>query len=238
MRNQWLKPVLLLGLSLNLSSAFAADQHAGDIQPWLENGQIQLNANLFEADFGDLSGGLYRTDDPGFDANTTLGAFGAGNWLWFQGLNSLKFWDGASWSNSVPNGEHIQIDDALGNTSVFTTSGTTNPAGVIGEFDTFGDIHEHLDMSIYNASNSLGGTVGAYWITLQLFETLPETPAALRSSASFDIIFNRGLNTVAFEAAVAQAAVSSVPLPATVWMFVSALMGWLSLGRRRGSFNG
>jgi hypothetical protein len=34
MRNQWLKPALLLAMSLNLTTAFAADehQHAGDIQ--------------------------------------------------------------------------------------------------------------------------------------------------------------------------------------------------------------
>lgn len=234
MRNQWLKPALLLAMSLNLAPAFAADehQHAGDIQPWLENGQIKLNATLFEADFGDLAGGTFSTDDPGFDADTDHGAFGAGNWLNFQGLSSLKFWNGTSWGNSLPNGEYIQIEDALGNTSTFPGSGISNPTGVIGEFDLAGDIHEHLDFTIYNSSNVKGGSVGAYWITLSLFETVANSSIPLASSENFSIIFNRGLTEVAYESAV-----SAVPVPAAFWMFGSAFLGWLSVARGRKHLN-
>ena len=230
MRTLWLKTLLPLALSVNLSPAFAAGehQHAGDIQPWKENGQIELNATLFEADFGDLFGGSYRTDDPGYDADTDHGAFGAGNWLWFQGIGSLRFWNGSAWSNAVPNGEHIDIDDALGYTSIFSTAGISNATGVIGEFDSFGDLHEHLDMAIRDSSNALVGSTGAYWITLSLFETAPNSQVALATSSNFDIIFNRGLSEANYEAAVA-----AVPLPAAVWMFGSALMGWLWSGRRR-----
>jgi len=232
MSNLWLKPAMILGLSINLSAPLAAEQHDGDIQPWKQGGQIELNGTLFEADFGDLSGGAYRTDDPGYDADTALGAFGAGNWLWFEGIGSLQFWDGSAWSNSVLNGEYIEIEDALDNTSVFSADGVSNGAGVIGQFDSDGDIHEHLDMAIRNASNALGGSVGAYWITLQLFETVADSQTPLAISASYDIIFNRGLASADFEAAVS-AATAPVPLPAAVWMFGSALMGWLYTGRRR-----
>lgn len=230
MRNSWLKPALSLALSVNLSLAFASGdhQHAGDIQPSKGNGNIELNATLFEADFGDLSGGKFRTDDPGFDADTDHGAFGDGNWLWFQGVGSLKFWNGSIWSNALLNGERIEIEDALGNITTFNASGVSNPFGVVGAFDNTGDIHEHLDFSIRNASNALGGSVGAYWITLQLFETAPNSQVALASSRNFDIIFNRGLSKDDYEAAV-----SAVPVPAAVWMFGSALMGWLWTGRRR-----
>jgi hypothetical protein len=234
MRNQWLKPALLLAMSLNLPTAFAADehQHAGDIQPWLENGQIKLNATLFEANFGDLAGGLYSTDDPGFDADNDHGAFSAGNWLNFQGLSSLKFWNGSSWSNAVPNGEYVKIEDALGNTTKLSVSGVDNAAGVIGDFDAAGDIHTHLDFTIYNSSDVKGGSVGAYWITLSLFESAPFSSIPLASSENFSIIFNRGLTEVAYESAV-----SAVPVPAAFWMFGSAFLGWLSVVRGRKSLN-
>jgi len=237
MSNIWLKPSLFLGLSINLSAALAVEQHDGDIQPWKQGGQIELNGTLFEADFGDLSGGAYRTDDPGYDADSALGAFGAGNWLWFEGIGSLQFWDGSAWSNSLLNGEHIEIEDALGNISVFSENGISNGAGVIGQFDTGGDIHEHLDMAIRNAGNALGGSVGAYWITLQLFETVAESQTPLAVSSTYDIIFNRGLTGEDFEAAVAAAsATAPVPLPAAAWMFGSVLMGWLYAGRRRHAY--
>lgn len=223
-----LSGVLLLGLTL-APVAFAADQHAGDVQPWLENGQIQLNAELFESDFGDLPGGLYRTDDPGYDADTAKGAFGANNWLWFSGIGSLQFWNGAAWTSTVPNGEHVEVVDAIGNTTVFTTSGVTNPNGVVGQFDSLGDLHEHLDMSVWNASNVLGGTVGAYWITLALFETAPESQIPVSTpSVPFSIIFNRGLSTADYETAV-----SAVPVPAAVWLFGSSILGLMGLARRK-----
>lgn len=231
MRNHWLKPALLLALGLNISSAFAATdhQHMGDIQPWKVGGQIYTNGSVFEADFGDISGGLYSTDDPGIDADTAKGAFGAGNWLRFQGLGSLKFWDGSIWSNTVPNGEYIEIEDALGNTTTFTTSGVSNPIGVIDQLDSGGDLHSHLDMTIKNASNVKGGSIGAYWIMMELFETAPDSldPVSM-ASAPFSIIFNRGLGHEAFETAV-----SAVPVPSAVWLFGSALMGLLSARRSR-----
>jgi len=232
MKHQLLKCGLTAVMAANLSVAFAADQHAGDIQPWKANGQIELNATLFEADFGDLSGGLYRTDDPGYDAATDSGAFGAGNWLWVTGLDSLKFWDGLVWANSVPNGEYIGLTDALDNVTTISSFGVQNAFGVIGEFDSTGDIHEHLDMAIFNSADVRGGSVGAYWITLQLFESLPNSQEALATSSRFDIIFNRGLGHEAFETAVS-ATTSPVPLPGAAWLFASALVGLLGAGNRR-----
>lgn len=234
MRNQWIAPILAVGLSLTVSAASAADQHAGDIQPWKANGQVLVNGEWFEADFGDLSGGLYRTDDPGYDANTASGAFVAGNWLWFSGLNSLQFWNGSVWSNTVPNGEHIELTDALGNVTTFNTSGVQNASGVIGQFDDAGDIHEHLDMAIRNESNALGGTVGAYWITLHLFETLPDsTTPVSTASTPFHILFNRGLAHADFELAVEAASAAPVPLPGAVWLFAPAMAGLLGFGRSK-----
>lgn len=241
MRKQWVQPAIMLALSLNIFSASAAEhQHEGDVQPWKVGSQVYTNGELFEADFGDLPGGLFRTDDPGFDVDTALGAFGAGNWLRFQGLGSLSFWDGSSgssdssWSNTVLNGEYIQFEDVLGNQTTFSTSGVSNPVGVIDQLDSAGDLHSHLDMSIRNASNALGGSVGAYWVTLQLFETAPYSLVPVSDfSAPFSIIFNRGMQTAAFETAVS-AALAPVPIPSAIWLFGSAVVG-LVVSRRRPS---
>ncbi len=214
-----LKSVLLFA-AFN-SGAWAAEQHHEDIQPWLAQGKVQLNNTLFEADFGDLGGGLYKTDDPGFDVDEAKGGFTPGNWLRFEGIGSLKYWGGSSWSSSLVNGEEIRIEDALGNITVFDGAGVTNPVGVISDVDSNGDVHTHIDMSIWDNTGNLGGTVGAYWVSLKLFDTLPNdaTPVS-EASDVINLIFNRGLDHEDYEAAVA-----AVPVPAAVYLFISALFG-------------
>jgi len=231
MLNKIVLPAVALAIGLSVSNVYAA-QHLGDIQPFKVAGQIYTNGDLFAADLGDLYGGLYKTNNPGFDADTDKGAFGAGNWLQLQGLGALKFWNGSAWSNSVPNGEHVEIEDALGSIMTFSTDGVTNPFGVIDELDSSGDLHSHLKMSIKNASNALAGTTGAYWIDLAILETLAEgsTPVST-ASAPFSIIFNRGLGATAFDSAVN--AVAAVPVPGAVWLFGSALAGLVAAGRKR-----
>lgn len=233
---QWLKPAIVLGLSLNLSAAFAEGLHDGDILPTKSgsviavNGETSAIGNYFEADFGDFAGGLFRTGSPGFDLDSASGPFGAGNVLWFEGLGTLSFWNGSVWT-AAPNGENIRIKDALGESSIFSSNGITQAVGAVGQISNGGSLHEHLEYAIYNASNALGGSVGAYWITLKLLETtLSNTSTVLAESEPFHLFFNRGLSHVDFDAAI-DAAV--VPVPAAVWMFGSALVGWLSLGRRR-----
>lgn len=223
--------VLLAG-SLSFSAVNAEELHAGDFQPYLSGGKVQLNTTSIEANFGDLAGGAYSTDDPGFDADTGKGAFGAGNWLQYQGLANLKFWDGDSWDAVVPNGEYVEIRDALDNVTTFTTSGIANPFGVIGQFDASANLHEHLDFSIKNSSNVLGVSIGAYWISLSLLETSPYSTTALNTPSDVaNIVFNRGLNTEAYEAAVA--GVSAVPVPAAVWLFGTGLIAFFGLSKRK-----
>lgn len=227
---RWLKPVLALAVSVSFSAAMAEEHlHATDIQPWKADGQVFINSNLFETDFGDLAGGDYLTDEPGFVVDISQGAFTPGNWLQFQGLGSLKFWDGSTWNSSSLNGEHLDIESLDGGITSFSASGITNPTGLIGEFDSTGFFHSHLEMSIRNAANELGGSVGAYWIELQLFETLANSNLSVSTaSAPFSLIFNRGLDSVAYETAV-----SAVPVPAAFWLFGSALVGLIPRARRR-----
>lgn len=216
-----LNGVLLFAVFNSSSWAETSHQHGGDVQPWLAEGKVQLNSSLFEADFGDLAGGLYETDDPGYDVDEALGGFAPGNWLRFEGIGSLKYWGGSSWSSALPNGEEIRIEDALGNFTVFDDTGVTNPIGVISDVDSGGDVHTHIDMSIWDNTGNKGGTIGAYWISFVLYDTLPndDNPVSQASDA-LNLIFNRGLAEEDYETAV-----SAVPVPAAIYFFISGMLG-------------
>jgi hypothetical protein len=85
---------LLIASSITAVAAEDGHLHEGDLQPWRIGAEIFPNSQLFEVDFGDLGGGAFATDDPGIDVNIEKGAFQSGNWLQFQPLEQLQFWDG------------------------------------------------------------------------------------------------------------------------------------------------
>lgn len=207
-----LKKIINLSMTfvLSLFSMSAITQvhlHEGDIQPWKIGAEIFVNTNLFEPDFGDIGGGLYTTDEPGFDVNIAKGAFTPGNWLRFQPVGQLLFWNGTEWSTAAPNGERIEITDALGNAISYRTDGVSTTPAIIGEIGSDGGMHEHLEMSIFDASNALGGSVGAYRIQLKLFESKANSDTSVSIATSpIAIVFNRGLEHEKFELAVSAAA--------------------------------
>jgi hypothetical protein len=182
--------------------------HEGDIQPWRIGAEIFVNSNNpFETDFGDIGGGLYVTDEPGVDVNVEKGAFTPGNWLRFQPVGQLLFWNGTDWRPVVPNGERIEIKDALDNAISFHADGVSDVSGIIGQINSEGGLHEHLPFSIFDASNALGGSPGAYRIQLKLFESKPNSDISVSIATSpIAIVFNRGLEHDNFERAVSAAA--------------------------------
>lgn len=180
--------------------------HASDIQPWRVGAEIFTEHTLFETDFGDLGGGPFATDDPGIDVNVQEGGFTPGNWLRFQPVGQLLFWDGAQWSDATPNDERIEITDVLSNVTSYSADGVTETAGVIGEVDSNGGVHEHLSFAIFDASNTPNGSAGAYRIQFRLFESLPQSDTSVSIAASpIAIVFNRGLDTESYELAVSAA---------------------------------
>ncbi|MBL0010767.1 MAG: hypothetical protein IPP22_06765 [Nitrosomonas sp.] len=125
----------------------------------------------------------------------------------FQPVGQLQFWNGTEWSTAAPNGERIEITDALGNAISYRTDGVSNTPAVIGEIGSDGGLHEHLEMSIFDASNALGGSVGAYRIELKLFESKANSDTSVSIATSpIAIVFNRGLEHEKFELAVSAAA--------------------------------
>ena len=197
---------LILFLATANAQEAGQDLHEGDIQPWRVGAEIFVNSALFEADFGDLGGGPFVTDEPGVDVNIQTGTFTPGNWLRYQPVGQLLFWDGTQWTDAVPNGERIEITDVLNNVTSFSADGVSETAGVIGEIDSGGGLHEHLSFSIFDATNAPNGSAGAYRIQFKLFESLPQSDLSVSIAATpIAIVFNRGLETDSYELAVSAA---------------------------------
>lgn len=205
----YLKMILNLSISILLfSSMFAIaeeghEPHDTDMQPWRSGTHIEVNNQLFEADFGDLAGGQFETDDPGIDVDIEKGRFTPGNWLRFQPVGTLHFWNGTQWIDTVPNAERIEVTDALRNKITFNASSENTTTGIMGEIEANGGLHGHLEFKILDASNTPNGSVGAYRIQFNLIETLPQDNNPVSATESpISIVFNRGLEEEKFEEAV------------------------------------
>lgn len=184
---------------------------------------------LIPANFGDFSGGPYKTDDPGWVVHA--GDLLAGEVLQYRALGNLLFWDSAqqNWTTVMPRGETVRLfgevptDILLRNDPTelaFYRQGTIwNANGVAGPLeaaiqvaDTSGAVHAHLDFCVQDSGGdcSIPGlgysgtpTVGAYLIELQIFSSaMNNGRAKYRSSNPLFIVLNRGLSQSEFRAAV------------------------------------
>lgn len=210
--------------------AAQAQLHDGDIEMQVTANQIVLEGHavlrlgngyqVFEGDFGDVAGGPFKTDDPGFDS--APGTWADGAVVNYLGLGSLEFWNGASW---VAAGlQRVTLDGNLGEATVFQGSGLSGDmSGLIGQSGSSGQIHEHLDMSVSMSGGGLP-TMGAYLIQLQVVSS------GMVSSQPFYIALNRGLDDAAFENAVQALA---VPEPQTWLLLGAGFAGVIVAARRR-----
>jgi hypothetical protein len=230
---RWLAGATVCSLAA-LALPALAQTHEDDIQVSVSAGRISvggahhttaLGLPVFEGDFGDLAGGLYKTDDPGFDSAT--GTFAAGTQLRYQAHGELRFWNGSAWSAAfVPSGVTVVLDGNLGEQTIFGAGGVTgDPSGLVGQAGANGQVHEHLDWTVLGANRT---TPGAYLVTLSL------AADGLQSSSPFLLALNRGLDEMAFEAAVASLA-APVPEPASAAALAMGLglMGWRLRRTRR-----
>lgn len=222
---------VLLAASTLLPGAAMAQLHEGDMEMSVVASQLTLSGNdawhanglaIFEGDFGDLSGGPYATDDPGYDSED--GTFAAGAIINYAALGSLSYWNGTQWLASVPGSEYVRLTGNFGEESRWTVAGTTGDlSGLIGQAGADGKIHEHLDMAVARVGGG-APAVGAYLIQLQL------TSSSYLSSVPYYIALNRGLSEEDFETAIG--ALGPVP-EAQTWLMMAAGLGLVGLRLRR-----
>lgn len=199
-------------------------------------GQLPIDGEtgfkMFPGYFGDVEGGPYLTDDPGFQA--FAGTFLRGEVVSYRALGTLRWWNPATgrWG-AAPQGIEVVLfgnippevevgydtDPATwgaqyayyaGGTR-FSATGINGPlASVIDDAKVGGRFHAHLDWRI----NAVAGTVpavGAYMVTLQFWS--PAQAAGqqkYQASVPVQIVFERGISEDQMRAAI-QARISARP---------------------------
>jgi len=214
---------------------------------------------IWPANFADLPGGPYSTDDPGFQAfpRTLL----AGDRIFYRPLGSALYWSTSvpSW-NPAPAGTSLRVEGtvpaeiaiaalvfgdpaAMDQYAYYSTPTSITGQGIIGpstkmvdEASTTGALHTHLNWFIEGDRPA-----GAYLAQLQLVD-----PAGKYADSSpFYVLFNNGLTASDFQAAylsrlleptpipLPEPVIPSVPEPAAAWMMLTALGALHLVARRR-----
>ena len=223
---KFIAPVALV---LSLGQA-QAQLHEGDVEMSIVSGKIVVDGHattqfgtgfkIFEGDFGDISGGQLKTDDPGYDS--APGTFVPGTFITYNTVGSLWFWNGGNWG--LAGAERVRLDGNLGEESFFSGTGTSGDlTGLVGVAGNSGVVHEHLDMVVSRVGGGIPA-IGSYMFQLYL------TGTNLTASDTFLMVLNRGLSEDNFEMSVQALA---VPEPTTwlLWMGGLALIG--AAARRR-----
>jgi hypothetical protein len=224
---KFIAPVALV---LSMGQA-QAQLHEGDVEMSIVSGKIVVDGHsttqfgtgfkIFEGDFGDISGGPFRTDDPGYDS--APGTFLPGTFITYNTVGSLWFWNGGAWG--LAGAERVRLDGNLGEESFFSGTGTSGAlTGLVGVAGNSGVIHEHLDMVISRVGGGLPA-IGSYMFQLYL------TGTNLTASDTFLMVLNRGLSEQSFEQSVQALA---VPEPGTwlMWLAGVGLVGAIAARRR------
>lgn len=229
-----------------LLAVSASAQHAhSDVDAIVESGKIVFEgpglvsdgsgfisgtgSRVYEAEFGaEFGSAANETDDPGFNLEDF--SFTPGDFLAFDVVNTLSFWDGASWLTSTPGSETLSITDVVGtSTTTVSDSLITNSLGLIDQSDGDGGVHTHLEFLI--DSNATAGTYLLEFI-LRGFSDSGLTNEAYTASDSVFIAFNFGLTEESFETSIdALGVTAAVPVPAA-WLFLASGLGALVMGRR------
>jgi len=237
-----LKAFSLLMLAV-LWAAPVRAQHS-DVEFGYSGGQIEIEntgpeGRVFEGDIPTSGLFMNTTDDPGFGSEISEGlGINPNNIIGYNVLQNLFFWNGTA--EQTPTAS-LTIENAVGpDTVVNATSGFQGVSfasllNLIGQADTAGDFHSHVDFTL-----SSGAPLGAYGL---LWSLASDDPSGIADSDPFGILFNYGLDEEEFEAGVEyfvetrglQANTTPIPEPSSWLVFAITGVGLLagrSLRRR------
>lgn len=179
---------------------------------------------IFPADFQDLTGGPFRTRNPGFQS--IQNALLPNELLGYRASGRLRYWDPAlsAWRDAPPDVQIRLFGGLEANTDVlrdysecagqlicfsegsFGTDGSTvfTGGGILGSPELVVDItnangilHTHLSFFLEDQSGQPGGPTGAYLVEMQLLSNARFFP-----TEPFLILFNAGLEPEQFAAAL------------------------------------
>lgn len=188
---------------------------------------------IYPAYFGDLEGGPYLTDDPGFQAFG--GTFLRGEEIHFRALGRLQYWDPATgrWG-LAPNGVEVVLYGGIPTHIVigyvqdpqawaeqyayheqgtrYSREGVTGPpTAVIDDAKANGTFHAHLDWKVVAAQGAVP-RAGAYMVTLSLWSpTLVDGVPKYRSSRPVQVLFERGITEAQVREALAARITPALP---------------------------
>ena len=185
----------------------------------------QTGYQIFPGYFGDLEGGPYLTDDPGFQSFG--GTFVRGEEIHYRALGRLQYWDPATgrWGLAPQGTEvvlyggipthivigYVQDPDTWAQQYAYHEQGTRYsrdgitgpPTAVIDDAKANGGFHAHLDWKVVS---TLPGVprVGAYMVTVSFWSpTLVDGVPKYRSSRPVQILFERGITEAQMRQALA-----------------------------------
>lgn len=215
--------------SSRLSTAFYGDIDLGGALPI----DAQTGFKIYPGYFGDLEGGPYLTDDPGFQA--FAGALSPGDLIHFRALGTLAWWNPATgrWG-PAPAGVSVTLFGGVPNEVIvgytenpaawrdaysfyeagtrFTASGVEGPlTALIDDARSNGAFHAHLDWKIRAAQGV--PPAGAYLVTIEIWSpTLAGGRQKYLPAEPIHVVFERGIS----EAQLRQAIQARISPPADV----------------------
>lgn len=207
---------------------------------------LATGRQIFVTDFGDFAGGAFAVDDPGFFAGA--GTLPGNLLVRYNAIGSLLYWSPNEelWKNSTPAGERVRLFGGLDlrtvistdtshckgllicvprsvtstvaveGSTIFTTGGVLGASSlIVGNTAANGSLHSHLDWFIELPDGQRGGAVGAYMVSLQM------SASGYQMSDPFMIMFNRGLDDLAFGRALASRVLPPPPPPSN-WILTGS----------------
>ncbi len=189
---------------------------------------IETGKNIFVSDFNDFEGGPNAVDDPGFISGTSsVSNLPAGLRLSYEAVGQLQYWDPVvkAWTTNVPGSTRIELFGGIEvltgpqcapllicfqpGSTLFSESGISGtPSLIVGDTNSSGVLHVHMDWFLEDSSNNPGGPDGAYMIEMKL------TAQGYQDSESFFIMFAKELSTEQFGEALAARISSQQAVPA------------------------